>query len=267
MSTSQTSDQLLLKANPKLSAADIQTYNVKKAQLFKLTIAICAIYGAISLIILMITIYTSTGNILFTQEIRPFTITFIGGMIFVIIFLIIQIISFKPIALTVSSYDSDICPDFWKLVPTVTSGANIDPIYKTADAATQGLLQYQCKPNQTVYNTYSPAATGSSVNPYGQNIGKDASGNPYAFSTVNLPANTLPTDPNYKLVGANGTNGAVTSLTSGTYGTNNLRCDQIFPNLLANRNANDTDIQGTPNALACAYAKQCGIPWANVCGN
>ena len=227
---SQTSAQLLLKANPKLSAEDIKSYKVKKAQLFKFTVALCAIYGVIAFILLMITLFTSQGNLIFTQEIRPFTITFIGGIIFVIILLIIQIMSFKPIALTVNSYDRDICPDFWKLTPT----PNNDPSLTAADAATKGLYQYQCTPDTSVY----PSSTISST------------------KTLNL-TNLDSTDTKVKLANLIGTG----------VGSSNLQCDQVFPNYLANKNANDDDIKSQPNALACAYASACGIPWANVCGN
>jgi hypothetical protein len=230
MSTSQTSDQLLLKANPKLSAEDIKSYKVKKAQLFKFTVALCAIYGVIAFILLMVTLFTSQGNLIFTQEIRPFTITFIGGIVFVIILLIIQIMSFKPIALTVNSYDRDICPDFWKLTPTPDS----DSTYSGADREMKGFYQYQCKPDPNVY-------------------GQSASSNTKTLDLTNLD----PTNTTVKLANLIGT------------GTNkkNLQCDQVFPNYLANKNANDDDIKSQPNALACEYAKQCGIPWANVCGN
>jgi hypothetical protein len=249
---SQTSDQLLLKANPKLSQGDIQTYHIKKRQLFKFTVAICAIYGVIAFILLMITLFTPQGSLLFTQEIRPFTITFIGGIIFVIILLIIQIMSFKPMALTMSAYDKDICPDFWKLTPT----PNNDPSLTAADAATKGLYQYQCKPDTSVYTTYTESTSGSGVNAYGQTIVGPLANPTSTTKQLTLPANLAATDPKKKLSNLIGT------------GTNKatLQCDQVFPNYLANQNAVDTDIQDTPNALASAWADACGVPWSNVVG-
>ena len=250
MSTSQTSDQLLLKANPKLSAEDIKSYKVKKAQLFKFTVALCAIYGVIAFILLMVTLFTSQGNLIFTQEIRPFTITFIGGIVFVILLLIIQIMSFKPMALTVSSYDRDICPDFWKLTPT----PNDDSSLTAADISMKGFYQYQCKPDTNIYNTYTAVGT-TSLNAYGQTIAGTA-GNQSTTKELPLSASTESTDPRKKLINFIGFG----------VGSSNLRCDQVFPNYLANKNANDPDINSQPNALACAYADACGIPWANVCG-
>ena len=264
--TSTTSDNQLLSANPNLSVEDIKSYNVKKAQLFKLTIVICSIYGTLALIVLLLTLFTSKGNLIFTEEIRPFTLTFVGGMIFVIIILIIQVVTFKPNALTVSSYDPDICPDFWKLVPTPKT----DPIYKNADASTKGLMTYQCVPDNTIFNTNrvvtAAAGPAAAINPYGQSI--DTTNN---ITYATIPANLDSKDPKAKLVGT-GTNGYMTGLTNtvgsgkANYGANKLQCDKIFPNLLANKNANDSDIKDKPYALSCAYADACGIPWTNVCG-
>jgi hypothetical protein len=48
--------------------------------------------------------------------------------------------------------------------------------------------------------------------------------------------------------------------------TQNIRCDEVFPNYLANQNANNSNLTQA-NSLAKAYATQCGIPWTNVVGN
>jgi hypothetical protein len=56
--TSTTSDNQLLSANPNLSVEDIKSYNVKKAQLFKLTIVICSIYGTLALVVSLLTLFT-----------------------------------------------------------------------------------------------------------------------------------------------------------------------------------------------------------------
>ena len=266
-------DQFLLKNNPNLSAADLQSYHTKKTQLFKLTIAICAIYGTITLVVLLLTLFSSKGSQLFTDDIRPFTLTFVGGMIFVIILLIIQIKTFKPRVLTTSPYDGDICPDYWKLVKT---NKTTDPILTNIDPSMLGLFQYKCVPDNTIYNTYrsdiDATATAAAINPYGQTIA-GTTPNQYTLSTVN--SNLLvPKSGLNKLVGT-GTNGYLTKLPanvpgvsggSGGFGANQIRCDEVFPNYLANKNASDPDLQQS-NALAQAYAQQCGIPWTNLNGN
>ena len=278
MASLSETDQLLLKNNPSLTNADIKTYNVKKAKLFKLTISICAIYGTLAIVILLLTLFSSQGSQIFTEEVRPFTLTFVGGMIIVIILLIIQIVSFKPIALSTSTFDKDRCPDFWKLVQTPTN----DPVYSNATNDIKQLLAYKCVPDTNILQTYRPAANAvdasaatpsaaavaarNAINPYGQSI-KGTGLNMLTYKTVDGDSNNIPLT---KLIGTNGNNGLLTQFNT-LYGsplsTSNLRCDQVFPNYLANKNVNDTDIQDTPNVLACEYAKQCGIPWTSQCGN
>jgi len=264
--TTATSTAKTTNPNPNISVADMQAYTVKKTNLFKFTIALCAIYGVLSLIMLMISLFTAKGNQIFTEEIRPFTITFAGGTIFILILLILQIYSFKPVSLTVSSYDRDICPDFW----TLTGTPKNDPVLANAKLQIPnktGLFQYQCVPNSSIYNMYQGTTAGSMTNAYGQTIAGSV-GSQYTLKTLNT-TNLQSTDPRVKLVGSDGLSGVMTGLTNAgviNYGTSNLQCDKIFPNYLANQNASDTDIQGTPNALACAYASACGIPWTNVCG-
>ena len=245
-------DQLLLKNNASLSAADIKTYNIKKAQLFKATIAVCAIYGTIALVILLLTLFSFRGSQIFTEEIRPFTLTFIGGMIFVIALLILQILSFKPKAFTVSVYDKDVCPDFWKLVPTPTN----DPVYTSASVSDKSLLQYYCTPDKTVFNTMRTNAP--STNPYNQKID---GGNTYVYKSV-TPDSTNPALT--ALIGPNGNNGLITNQ---TLGVNNIQCDKVFPNYLANNTSTNGTFKDKPNALACEYARQCGISWTSQCGN
>jgi hypothetical protein len=277
--TTTVPDQQLLAANPNLTQADITSYNVKKKQLFKFTIATCIIYGIITLLIFVLTILNPKINQLFSVDVRPFTMTFVGGMIFVIIILIYQVYTFKPVALTVSSYDKDICPDFWKLVPTLTSS---DPSYSNAGSNIQGLLQYQCVPDSNVWQTYRTSTTTGSgpslinFNAYGQsNYATGLHGLNTIHTTINTHGyvgvfgnsitNTNALDG---LVGPNGLNGTLTSLNP-ALGASNLRCDQVFPTYLANANAaasaNDSTLP--TNAYACAYSQACGIPWTGVCGN
>ena len=268
MSSLSDADQLLLKNNPDLSSSDIQKYNIKKARLFKLTIAICAIYGTLTLVVLLLTLFSAKGNQIFTEEIRPFTLTFVGGMIFVIILLIIQIVSFTPKALTTSVYDRDICPDFWKLVPTPTT----DPYYTNASSNIKSLFQYQCVPDITLYNMYYQSSnstvngTTNYFNPYKHQFDTNWVTNSNLYvkaTTADLKSLAV-----QKLIGSDGTSGYMSQFnTYTTIPSSNLQCNKIFPNYLANRNITDSDLKQTPYALACAYANVCGIPWTGQCGN
>ena len=257
MASISDADQLLLQDNPNLSSADIKTYRFKKGQLYKLTIAICVIYGIVAFSVLIITLFTNKGNQIFTEEIRPFTLTFVGGMIFVITILIIQIYNFKPKAYTVSTYDRDICPDFWKIVPTPSS----DPDYSRASPSDKGLLKYKCVPDNSILNTTRVATAATSMNPYNQKINE----NNTVSNTITNFSPSAPLDlATTKLIGNAGNNGYVTNINGLSNYT--LQCDKLFPNYLSNKNNTDTDLQQTPNALSCAYAKACGIPWSGQCG-
>lgn len=269
MASLSEADQLLVKNNPTLSSADIKSYNIKKAQLFKLTISICAIYGTLAIVILLLTLFSSKGSQIFTEDVRPFTLTFVGGMILIIILLIIQIVTFKPVALTVSVFDKDVCPDYWKLQKTPSN----DSVYTNASSDIQSLLAYQCVPDTNILNTYRPAIaavdnTSDAINSYGQSI-----------TTTNKTYKTITSDANNialtALIGTNANNGLLTqspfnianTVTGSLSSTSNIQCDRVFPNYLANKNANDSNLKEKPNALACEYAKQCGISWTSQCGN
>lgn len=249
-------DQLLLKNNSKLSQADINTYNINKQRLFRFTIATCIIYGVIALAVLIITILSDTGNKLFTEEIQPFTLTFTGGMIFVIILLIVQIVTFKPKALTINTFDKDICPDFWKLVPTDTTN---DTNYTSANTDAKNFMKYKCVPNNNILNiNHQSTNSGPPKNSYGQSFSGGATnniGNGNTQVSLNANPDNLALT---KLIAANDFAAGV--------GNTTLQCNNVYPNYLAYKTTSDKDIQNTPNALACEYAKQCGIPWTSQCG-
>ena len=144
-------DQLLLAANPKLSQADLALYHTNKTKLFKFTIAICVIYGIITLALLLLSVFSPRFRAVLGDNVRPFVTTFVICMLIIIVILVFQIIYFQPAVLTSNIYDNDICPDFWQLVPTLES----DPIYQNASSNVKGLLQYHCEPNSNVWLPYN----------------------------------------------------------------------------------------------------------------
>ena len=280
MSTLTPEDLQLLAANPALTQGDIQTYHVNKVKLFKFTIAICAIYGSFTLLLILLSIFYPQINTLYGVDIKPFIITFIVCMIIVISILVIIIVGFKPLPLSEKIYDNDICPDYWTLVPTNTKD---DLIYRNAASNIQPLLQYQCVPDSNVWQMYTNinGASTSGTNPYGLNVygldthGKQMNNNNISTSyVVTNNSNTINQYAFNNLIGTQGTNGTLTSLTNtggassyANIGASNLLCDRVFPNYLAAMNAQDSTLQPTPNALSCTYASACGIPWTNLCGN
>lgn len=285
-------DQLLLAANPKLSQADLALYHTNKTKLFKFTIAVCVIYGVLTLALLLLSIFSPRFRLVLGDNIRPFVTTFVICMVVIIVILVFQIIYFQPTVLTSSVYDNDICPDFWQLVPTSPS----DPIYQNASSNMKGLLQYHCEPNSNVWLTYNLMDVNSRgtdqigngqyyANYYGQKAhlldgsqrSTDYSYTDIDYKTVLSSSNVTNPKALKSLVfdaSGNANNGYMTSLTNnnsgtasyGNIGSSNLLCSRLYPSYLGTKNATDTQFNNIPNALNCTMAEACGIPWTNLCG-
>jgi hypothetical protein len=269
--------------DPTLTKADKAAYTAKRATMFKFTIALCVIYGAIVLLIFLMSIMSQNSGQYFMNSLKPFTLTFAGGIIFVIIVLIYQIYTFKATPLSISAYDNDLCPDFWKLVPTDTKSDAIYTNVAHTNPNLRGLFNYQCVPDTNVLQSYRQAknVNGQVINPYGQTINNPQGPINNQYLTVdatdpNVNANITNTDALTKLLGS-GNNGVMTQITTnnwspsasvgaGNVGANKLVCDKIFPNYLASANAKDPKFANVPNAFACTYAEACGVPWAGLCG-
>ena len=131
------------KKDPKLTDKDIVEFNKQRAAYFKTTIAICAIYGVIALFMLLIILFSKPGSDFLTEDARPFSVTFIGGLIIIVALLIVKIVTFKPSVLEKNPYDVNMCPDYWKMVPNpVASNMGGDKY----------TMQYMCVPDTTKIN-------------------------------------------------------------------------------------------------------------------
>ena len=227
------------KENPKLTVADIQTYNINRANYFSGTIAVCVIYGVFSLILLLITVFSPSGSELVTDIFRTFTVTFIIGMIIAVILLTISVVTYRPSVLAVNPYDAQVCPDYWQLVQST------DAEKGSVTALNKSLMQYKCVNN----------------NKLGKNL------DTVRPSTSQKPLSGTSDDPieakilyNYK------TDKPATAAT--TYSdANTIDCTKVFPLLLNSVNTTNSEINSVPNALACKYADQCGVSWSAMCPN
>lgn len=266
MSTSDIADIKATYPNVKLSDADAKAYIAKRAGWFKGSIAVCCIYGAFALALLLISLFSEAGKATLSGYMMPFTVTLIGGMIVIIVLLVIQITTFVPIATPNNTYDGDICPDYWTF--KTLSKADVDSFGATS--ANKYLMKGVCVPNKQVYD-FDRTLSGNPVsnaetNVYNQNISvapPGSGGRNFHYASGGTIAQA--TDPaKYTLfntfasenLGPNGT----TAITPGQ-----LSCDWVFPNLLATED--QKNFPSTPNAMRCAYAKACGIPWTGVCPN
>jgi hypothetical protein len=274
---------------PQLSVTD----SAAKIAFFKFSYMICAIYGSLLVLIALLSYLSNAASNIFLGNYKQFTLTLSGGIIFILIILTYQLMTYKDKKTVVSPYDTDLCPDFWKLAPTDAS----DAIYRnvtTSQPTNSSLFQMKCVPDTTILQTYrslmdpttnAPLKDNSSVgfpadaqiNPYGQRIINPSSSN--KFTTVDTSAASLSNmNPSIQtgvlnnivtkmqpIMNANSGSGA---LTPGNAGANKLVCDQLYPQYLSKLNKNDSDptVAAQANAYACTYAQACGIPWPSLCG-
>jgi hypothetical protein len=240
MSDPTLADAAFYKAqNPQLSLGDIRTYNISKTNYFKGTIAVCAIYGAVALLMLMLVLFSEKGSQFMSETFRAFTITFVVGLVLVVIILVVQIMSFKPSVLTQSPYDTSMCPDNWTLQETPDT--SFDAL--SDDPTDIALMQYKCVAPS---GFATKAQTSYSV--------------PASFDATEASIDVL---ARKKLV--HEYNPTLSERTKTTGSNITYNCSTVYPQYLAAKNLLDTDINNSPNLLACAFATQCGVPWTSMC--
>lgn len=100
-----------------LSEEEQRIYLSDKIKMFKATIAICAIYGTIAFIFLLLLFFTTWGKRMLYNDMLSFVITYIIGTVVIIIYMSNAIYNFKPMKGNSKdiAYDSEMCPDYWKL--------------------------------------------------------------------------------------------------------------------------------------------------------
>ena len=251
-----------------LSQNDLIRYEVDKQRLFKTTITIAAVYGTIAFVMLIAAFADTNGASGLSTEFLPFTVTFIGGMIVVLILMVIQVVTFKPVASKNKILNDNICPDYWILKASDSSDAD----YNSAGATAKGLMSYKCVPDPNVYNlgikadkTNAVAAT-TDINSFGQQSVVINAADP----TQNVYAVGIPAHANTDSRATDKLRDTATAMYSGSQaqkGANAalLRCDVVYPQYLANEDLKQFPLN--PTQLRCEYAKKCGIPWSGVCPN
>lgn len=237
-----------------LTESELKLFQVQKTRLFKGTIAVCGVYGGVALLLLLVAVFDTRGRAVLTDVLLPFVITFVSAMVLIIIFLVIQITSYKPTRLQQGVYDADVCPDYWTLEKTPPTD-----IPSTASDADKYLMRYRCVPDKKVYapeykvdtnstNGFSKITTGSGItNIYNQKV------------------DTNSTNPNQlRFWKHNDDIDGLGKAALAMYSTQNqLQCDKVYPALLASRDI--TLNKNTPNKLRCKYTEKCGISWSAVC--
>lgn len=242
-----------------LSKAELIQYEIDKRKLFRTTIAIAATYGVIALVLLIIAMMDTNGVSTLSTDFLPFTVTLIGGMLVILVIMVIQVTTFKPVKAKQADAPM-VCPDYWLLSETDTK---TDVDYLAAPQEAKARMRYKCKPDPAVFDpTYT-----NSVNQFGNGVANS--------SRVRLVSSNSakPNSPETKLVeaakemnnaGFSKTGASTLTQTGNTDDTKrNVRCDTVYPEYMAAKDAEF--FPDMPNAMRCKYSEVCGVPWSGVC--
>jgi hypothetical protein len=140
-----------------------EQYQVNRTRMFKGTIAISVVYGAIALFFVLLMFTTEKSKQILGVDLFAFSVTFIAGVVVIITLLVIQILTFKK-ETPKTGFDIYQCPDYWELVQT-------DPnVVKKFPSELRPYFQYACKPSPKIFDvnntvTTTPSATGANAQP------------------------------------------------------------------------------------------------------
>lgn len=242
-----------------LTSAELKAFEVKKTQFFKGTIAVCAVYGGFAALLILVAVFDARGRQILSEDLLPFIITLVSVMILIIIVMVIKVVTFKPKKGTGITYDSEVCPDYWKLEKVSSTD-----IPSGATDEEKQLMAYKCVPDPNVYvtnavwtnNVVDLSKTGISLNSlsnvYDQALYATADNyTPYAVVSEDDDASNKLKEISPNMYSS------LPSLSNIVY------CDKVFPTYLAS--VDERDFPEQPNSLRCTYAKKCGISWSSVC--
>ena len=277
--------------------AELDSFNIRKLDIYKGTFAVCVIYGLIALIILYIVIFAEYKMYL------PAIITFIVGALFIILYLVIEIYMMKPRKnkIKLDMNDDLICPDYWKLKLT---NANIKKnmidnnkqaeLFKDIKFPNDIALNYTCEYDPDMFGDkkiyaetknfmkdkdfYKQGVAGVQSDNleylYVNDTSNDEILGKYAqFTGIYSSGKKTSTGEyvNTSFYNASGpstfnlyTNSVVpidkSQATKELYYSKPLVCNIVYPQLLAKLD------KGTPeqNKYRCAYAKACDIAWTDI---
>lgn len=276
---------------------------IERKLLIKSAILICIFYGVISVIFLIISIFSPNFKNIFLNELFPFIVTFIISALIIMIYLSIKIAHYKPRRIIKHNNDNDddllSCPDYWTL----------------SDNGNPAISKYVCTQNNDIYskeNTFKfdPNMKITNTTKIEKSDNKvslwDSNSNNFSKKEYHLYKNLNDSDINSKLnmsdtqiskfqdlamvmanYGEPNSNGIYLPTSSDNKlspiikntvgvpitiqkknGTNAgtevpLICDQVYPKVLSIID-NKLNPDGYNNKLHCAYAKTCGVTWSDA---
>lgn len=217
-----------------LTEAEKAVFESKKTRLFKATIAVNVVYGFIALCVLIAIFTNEAARSFLTGSFAPFTITFMIGMLLIIIWLVIEVYEFKAVKGPSVHRDSLACPDYYVLERTPEETLNRAP------AELKGYMEYRCVPREDLFPknqfTTLPAFTDYAV--------KDV----VTEFNSKLPADPSKTSP------------------AGPFDADMLKCNNIYPAYLHTKDS--TQNKDENNKYRCEFIGKNGcntLSWTTVC--
>lgn len=145
-----------------LTDYDRTIFNLKREKVFYGTIAICVLYASFALLLFILSLLSEKVKFLLLNNFLPFTIVYIIGTVIIVLYLIAQVMEFKPYKIDKTIKYSDIsCPDYWILEPVKPLSTDkdrqtsIDSQFKLAfesNAINMNVYNYRCKLNSNIFN-------------------------------------------------------------------------------------------------------------------
>lgn len=149
-------------ANPLFDDTNLNDYdraifNLKREKVFYGTIAICVLYGSFALILFILSLISEKIKYLLLNSFLPFTIVYIIGTILIIMYLIHQVLNFKPYKLSKDgNYDNISCPDYWSLEFIGGDDNTSNGMYKAFEntVVVNTLFNSRCVLNSDIFDSY-----------------------------------------------------------------------------------------------------------------
>lgn len=141
---------------PQLTDEEKRQYDMKRTSMFKGTIAVIIIYASLLTLLSLIGIFSPVVREIVFSTGFPFIVTFITGVVLVIIMLLIQVLTYKVTPKQVIPGENLTCPEYWELEQTPES-----ELKNIKDPAVKSLSTYRCVNTRdtTANTTYLKSTT------------------------------------------------------------------------------------------------------------
>lgn len=257
-----------------------ETFLTQKFKMYKLTIAICAVYASFAIIALLVMYFTDFGTDLFS-----FLITYIIGTSLIVIYLANEIYNFKPQKLDDTlSYEAEMCPDYWKL-NNIPETSFIDSTGRNtlSQSLNKNQFKYQCELDTGLFDASKLKSFDSKKQVSQQKQLKIGDNNKLYVGLNNKLLTGINNDTQYEAFKTHAANmngytykGGVLSANSSlalkdgnkTFNANNvpISCDTVYPMYLSTMDHQNVKLNPSEpsNRYRCAYATTCGVSWTEA---